>query len=127
MSPDDNYKNERRKAFAEAAAKGYEHPESLRELLICTTDTTTAPMAEVYFAEHRSDPKLLQLLVEIALEGEDAGDAPWAAANTIADFPASMLLVHQDSLEQLAREQWTYLHVPARQALAKIAAANGAP
>jgi hypothetical protein len=64
--------------------------------------------------------------MNIALEGEDAGDAPWAAANTIADFPADMLLPHKRSLERLAAEQWTYLQVPARRALAKIAALGSA-
>jgi hypothetical protein len=61
----------------------------------------------------------------IALEGEDAGDAPWAAANTIADFPADMLLPHKASLEKLAAEQWTYLHVPGRRALEKIRDSGG--
>jgi hypothetical protein len=28
--------------------------------------------------------------MEIALEGEDAGDAPWAAATVIAEFPAAL-------------------------------------
>ena len=60
-------------------------------------------------------------LVAIALEGDDAGDAPWAAANIIPDFPAEMLLSHKPSLETLAAEQWTYLHIPGRRALEKIA------
>ncbi|HEV7301967.1 MAG TPA: hypothetical protein VGN72_21710 [Tepidisphaeraceae bacterium] len=125
MSSESSYADQRRRVCEAAAARGYEDPASLRELLICTT-STTAPMAEAYFAERRNDPKLLSLLVAIALEGEDAGDAPWAAANTIADFPAEMLLPHKSSLETLAAEQWSYLHVPGRQALEKIAAAGGA-
>ena len=124
MSSRSSYADERRQACEAAAANGYEDPASLRELLIRTTSTVTAPLAEAYFAEHRSDAKLLSLLVEIALEGEDAGDAPWAAANTIADFPAEMLWPHKKSLEKLAAQQWTYLHVPGGRALAKIAAAG---
>src|SRR4029078_4815204 len=75
------YAAERLRVCEAAAAKGYEDPESLRELLICTTSTVTAPMAEAYFAERRNDAKLLNLLMAIALEGEDAGDAPFAAVN----------------------------------------------
>ena len=126
MSSESSYADQRRRVCEAAAARGYEDPASLRELLICTTSTVTAPMAEAYFAERRNDPKLLSLLVAIALEGEDAGDAPWAAANTIADFPAEMLLPHKLSLEKLAAEQWTYLHVPGRRALEKVAAVGGA-
>jgi hypothetical protein len=126
MSSESNYQDDCRRVCEAAVANGYEDSDSLRELLICTTSTVTAPMAEAYFAERRDNAKLLALLVAIALEGEDAGDAPWAAANTIADFPAEMLLPHEQSLEQLAAEEWTYLHVPGRRALAKIAAAGGA-
>jgi hypothetical protein len=38
----------------------------------------------------------------------------------IADFAATMLLPHKSSLEQLAGHPWMYLHIPARDALAKI-------
>jgi hypothetical protein len=68
-----SYDVERRRVCEAAAARGYEDPASLRELLICTTSTVTAPMAEAYFAESRNDPKLLSILVAIALDGEDAG------------------------------------------------------
>jgi hypothetical protein len=119
------YGQERMRAVTQAAARGHHDQRSLRELLISTTDRNTAPVATAYFAEHRQDSELLRALMNIALEGEDAGDAPWAAANTIADFPANMLLPHRESLEKLAREQWEYLHVPAKIALAKIAAAGG--
>jgi len=126
MSSESSYADERRQVCAAAAANGYEDPHSLRELLICTTSKLTAPIAEAYFAALRNDPELLSLLVAIALEGEDAGDAPWAAANMIAEFSAEMLLPHELSLQQLAAEQWTYLHIPGRRALAKIAAAGDA-
>ena len=124
--PESSYEDERRRVCEAAAANGYEDPDSLRELLICTTSIVTAPISKAYFAERRNDARLLGLLVAIALEGEDAGDAPWAAANTIADFPAELLLPHKQSLEQLAAEEWTYLHIPGRLALAKIAAAGSA-
>ena len=113
-------------AVADAVARGHADPANLREILIWTTNTTTAPTAEGYLAQHRADPALLKALVAIALEGEDAGDGPWAAANTIADYPADMLLPYKSDLETVAREQWSYLHVPARAALAKIAAVGGA-
>lgn len=71
-----SYADERRRVCEAAGSNGYEAPDSLRELLICTTSTVTASMAEAYFAERRNDARLLNLLVAIALEGEDAGDAP---------------------------------------------------
>lgn len=33
------------------------------------------------------------------------GDAPWAAANTIADFPASMLKKHRTELMELGQHE----------------------
>lgn len=111
------------KAVADAVARGHSDPAALREILTWTTDSNTAPTAEAYLAQHRNDPELLKALIAIALEGEDAGDGPWAAANAIAEYPAAMLALHKSSLKQLAREQWSYLHVPARKALAKVAAA----
>jgi hypothetical protein len=123
MTSDSSYVRERLRMVAEAASKGHRDPCSLRELLIYTTDTNTGPIALAYFAQHREYPDLLRSLVNIALKGEHAGDAPWAAANIIADYPAKMLLPHKGNLEQLAREQWTYLHEPAKRALAKIAMA----
>ncbi|MEO0374348.1 MAG: hypothetical protein AAF329_06880 [Cyanobacteria bacterium P01_A01_bin.17] len=59
-------------------------------------------------------------LIDVALEGEESGDAPWAAANTMADFPSKMLLEHKSSLETLSQFEWTYLKVPAQKALDKL-------
>jgi len=113
--------SERQLRLASAAiAQGHSDPENLRELLICTTSTITHDMVEQYFRQHHQDKELLRALVSIALEGEDAGDAPWAAANTIADFPASMIAEHRAALLELSRHEWTYLQVPAQEALAKI-------
>ena len=106
---------------AEAIKKGHSDPASLRELLIATASRDTVGMANEYFRLHLDDEKLLAALVEIALEGEDMGDAPWAAANTIVEFPAPMLKVHEASLRKLSQEQWIYLSGPANKALAKIA------
>ena len=122
--PADNYTEWRCQVCNAAAAKGFEDPASLRELLICTTDKSTRSIAETYFAQHQDNPELLQLLTNIALEAEGGGDAAWAALNTITTFPAALLKIHQTSLEQLAREEWGYLHVPARQAVAKIRMAD---
>jgi hypothetical protein len=109
------------KAASAAIAKGHRDPENLRELLIWTTSKTTRAMVESYFQQHYHDKDLLRALVSIALEGEDAGDAPWAAANTIADFPASMLMEHKAALLELSKHDWDYLKRPALAALAKIA------
>lgn len=79
-------------------------------------------MVMAYFRKHLDDREFLESLLEIALEGEDAGDAPWAAANLIVEFPASMLAKHEAALRQLSGEQWIYLNRPANEALAKIAA-----
>lgn len=103
-----------------AAKIGYTDPNSLRQLLIATTSKTTSPIAMTYFREHLSDERLLECLLPIALEGEDAGDAPWAAANVIVEFPAHLLRKHEDALKRLSQEQWTYLKDPANKALAKI-------
>src|SRR6185295_5095773 len=81
-------------AASAALAQGHTDPKNLRELLIWTTSKTTCAAVEAYFQKHHHDKELLKALFAIALEGEDAGDAPWAAANTIADFPASMLVPH---------------------------------
>jgi len=115
-----------RRAVADAVARGHGDPANLRQILIWTTNKTTASTAEAYLAQHQSDPQLLNCLVATALEGEDAGDAPWAAANIIAGYPAATLLPHKASLEQLARHPWMYLHVPGRRALAKFAAGESA-
>lgn len=73
-----------------------------------------------YFQARFGDRELLDALIPIALEGEDAGDAPWAAANVIAEFPANMLRKHEAALRLLSQEQWIYLKDPANRALAKI-------
>lgn len=80
----------------------------------------TEPMVSEYFTRHLSDEQLLAALLDIALEGEDAGDAPWAAANIAAEFPAALLARHANELHSLAKEQWDYLSRPARAALAKL-------
>jgi len=77
-----------------------------------------------YFRQHLHDPNLLSALVTIALEGEDAGDAPWAAANTIEEFPVELLAPHEASLRQLSEETWIYLSDPAKRALAKLMRSN---
>ena len=77
-------------------------------------------MVDQYFRQHHGDEELLRALFAIASEGDDAGDAPWAAANTIADFPASMLKKYKAELIELSRHEWMYLKQPALDALAKI-------
>jgi len=107
-----------------AIAIGHADAKNLRELLIWTTSKSTYPMVMEYFRRHLDDEKLLQSLIEIALEGEDAGDEPWAAANTIVEFPAFMLKKHETALRRLSQEQWIYLSGPANKALAKIGTAT---
>jgi hypothetical protein len=92
--------------------------------LILTTSSPSAPIVDDYFRTQQSDAELLQLLVSIALEGDDAGDAPWAAANTLADFPAAMLLPYRKELTKLSKYEWSYIREPALRALAKLDA-NG--
>jgi hypothetical protein len=120
MSGSSTYQERELKAASVAIAKGHRDPSNLRELLIWTTSKTTCAMIESYFHQHHHDKDLLKALVSIALEGEDAGDAPWAAANTIADFPASMLVEHKAALLELSKHEWDYLKKPALDALAKI-------
>lgn len=108
------------KAVKEAIAKGHRDPAALRELLIATTSTVTAPKAMDYFRRHLDDGDLLASLFSIAAEGEDMGDAPWAAANVIEEFPPELLGPHRNELEKLAAHPWMYLHDPARRALAKL-------
>lgn len=116
----DDYEKRTREQAATAISKGHRDSANLRELLIWTTSMTTEPMVSEYFARHLSDEQLLAALLEIALEGEDAGDAPWAAANIVAEFPAAMLARHETELQSLAKEHWDYLSRPARAALAKL-------
>ena len=96
--------------------------DDLRDKLIETTDRRKAAAAMAFFNERLNDDATLAALVEIALEGEDMGDAPWAAANVIAEYPAALLKRHESELRIIAAEQWDYLNRPARAALAKIEA-----
>ena len=121
-----SYDEHCRRAVDAAVARGHGDLANLREILTWTTNMTTAPIAEAYLAAHRGDAKLLRSLVDLALDNADGFDWSWAAANTIADYPGTMLLPHKASLEQLAREELAYLHVPSQRALAKIAAVGSA-
>ncbi|MBI1200387.1 MAG: hypothetical protein GC203_21210 [Phenylobacterium sp.] len=94
--------------------------DDLRTKLIDTTDQRKAGAAMTFFEARMNDGATLAALVEIALEGEDAGDAPWAAANIIAEYPATLLKRHEAELRLIAAEQWDYLNRPAKAALAKI-------
>ena len=116
----DDYAKRSRDAASAAISKGHSDAANLRELLIWTTSQTTEPMVSQYFSRHLNDESLLSALFKIALEGEDSGDAPWAAANIIAEFPATLLARHKAELHALADEQWDYLNRPARAALAKL-------
>jgi hypothetical protein len=106
----------------EALAKGHDDPGALRELLIATAMKPTYEAAMAYFRQHMDDAALLKRLFAIAAEGEDMGDAPWAAANVIEEFPPELLKPHEQELQSLAEHPWMYLHVPARRALAKLKA-----
>jgi hypothetical protein len=121
MQSSEQYREQAIAAAREAIRKGHRDPGSLRELLIWTTSTATIQMVEDYFAKHDSDADLLSDLIEIALEGEDSGDAPWAAANVLAEFPVELLASHRAALLELSQYQWSYLHEPARRALARLA------
>jgi hypothetical protein len=121
MGDQKEYESRSREAAAEAIKRGHGDIANLRELLIWTTSKTTAKTVEAYFARHHSDRELLRNLFAIALEGEDAGDAPWAAANVLAEFPASMLRDHKNELLTLSKFEWNYLKTPALKALSKLA------
>jgi len=97
---------------------------TLRDWLIMTTSTETFDSAMEHFRGQLQNPKLLSEPIDIALEGEDMGDAPWAAANVIAEFPAALLRLHEQQLQEIAAEQWDYLNRPAKAALEKIASAG---
>ncbi len=109
-----------RQRAAHFIAKGHKDIYCLRELLILTTNKISGPTIEEYFRSNHHDQELLQNLIDIALEGEDAGDAPWAAANTLVDFPAAMLEIHRADLIKISQFDWFYLSKPALAALAKI-------
>ena len=108
------------RAAAAAIANGYQDAAALRELLICTTSKTTCASVEEYLKPHLGEAALVNSLVVIALEGDDSGDAPWAAANLLAEAPAGALRPHEAALAELSTHPWSYLSVPARTALAKI-------
>jgi hypothetical protein len=108
------------KAVEDAIDKGHRDHAALRELLIATTSTVTAPKAMEYFRQHLNDADLLASLFNIAAEGEDMGDAPWAAANVIEEFPPELLSRHRNELVELAAHPWMYLHGPAQRALGKL-------
>ncbi|WP_426029422.1 hypothetical protein [Caulobacter sp. DWP3-1-3b2] len=95
--------------------------DDLRSRLMETTEKTKPSGAMAFFAQHFDDHVMLSELIEKALEGEDMGDAPWAAANVIAKFPADLLRLHESALRQIAAEPWDYLSRPAKIALEKIA------
>lgn len=93
---------------------------TLSDWLVMTTSTATEPEAMAYLRS-QMDAETLNELVQIALEGEDMGDAPWAAANVIAEYPAELLKKHVNQLREIAAEPWDYLNRPAKIALEKIA------
>ncbi|HKY22529.1 MAG TPA: hypothetical protein VJM31_15055 [Vicinamibacterales bacterium] len=105
-----------------AIEKGWRDPVALRELLIWTTAKTTIQLVEDYLAEHRHEAALLEALLTIAEEGEDCGDAPWAAANQLEEFSPEMLQPHASRLEVLSQHPWMYLADPAVRALHKVRA-----
>lgn len=119
-----NYEEYAQSAAQLAISKGHRDNGNLRELLIWTTSKSTVGMVKEYFSQHHSDGELLAALIEIALEGEDMGDAPWAAANTIVDFPPELLREHEASLVTLSEYEWTYLNLPAQKALEKLQAST---
>jgi hypothetical protein len=99
---------------------GYRKEGVLRELLICTTSKITCSMVMENFQENYSDNQLLELLFAIALEGDDSGDAPWAAANVISEFSGLMLTPFKGQLIELSNYEWVYLKEPALEALKKV-------
>jgi len=92
MSSSEDYRATTVKAASAAIVRGHHDPANLRELLVWTTSKTTRAMVEEYFRKHFDDRVLLEMLCAIAEEGEDCGDAPWAAANTISEFPVALLM-----------------------------------
>lgn len=103
---------------------GHADTENLRELLISTTCTCCFDLVMAYFQKHLRDDDLLSSLFNIALEGEGAGDAPWAAANLITEFPVDLLIKYKYELQKLSEFEWVYLKKPAEEGLAKIKAHN---
>src|SRR4051812_23361300 len=89
-------------AVAAVIARGYQDATALRELLIWTTSQTTCASVEEYLKPHLGEATLVNSLVVIALEGDDSGDAPWAAANLLAEAPAGALRPHEGALAELS-------------------------
>jgi hypothetical protein len=116
----DEYRDHTLRQLDQCVRDGHATPETLRALLIWTTVWSTSAQAIQYFQRHMCDEALLPRLIDIALEGEDAGDAPWAAAHLIEMYPADMLRVIEPKLHLLSREPWSYLSGPAWAALEKL-------
>ena len=114
------YQERELQAAAAAIQRGHTDEAALRELLVLTTSKTTRERVEQYLTPHLRDRRLIEALVAIALEGEDAGDAPWAAANLLAEAPAEVLRPYETALVELSEHQWSYLNLPAQKALAKL-------
>jgi len=114
------YQEREMQAAAAAMARGYQDAAALRELLVWTTSKTTAAGVEEYLKPHLAEASLVDALVAIALEGEDAGDAPWAASNLLSAASADALRPHEAALTELSTHPWSYLSVPAQKALAKL-------
>ena len=100
--------------------RGYQDAAALRELVVWTTSKTTRASVEDYLRPHLGEAALVEALVALALEGEDVGDAPWAAANLFAEAPADALRPHEAALTELSTHPWSYLSVPAQKAVAKL-------
>jgi hypothetical protein len=120
VNASDEYREKSRSAAKSALARGHKDIKNLREILIWTTSRTTVDLVESYFAKHLGDRELVESLVSIALEGEDAGDAPWAAANTLMVFPDAILLPHRAAMIELSHHNWDYLSGPAKEILARL-------
>lgn len=120
MNASDEYRHRSLSAVNAALMRGHKDVKNLREILIWTTSSTTARLVQAYFARHLGDQELVASLVSIALEGEDAGDAPWAAANTLTAFPPSILLAHREAIVELSRYDWDYLNRPAKEILSRL-------
>jgi hypothetical protein len=119
-----DYAASSKRAALAAIEKGHVDPENLRELVVWTTSTTTYDAVIAYFRQHLDDPAFLAQLVSLALEGDDAGDAPWGAANLLEEFPEHLLQPHCAALLELSQHSWSYLSEPAKRALAKVGGAT---
>lgn len=120
MNASDEYRQRSLTAARAAVMLGHNDIRDLREILIWTTSSVTAELVEAYFAEHLDDRELVASLVSIALEGDDAGDAPWAAANTLTAFSSAMLLPYREAIVELSQYDWDYLNRPAKRILSRL-------